>query len=137
MYTRRSQSEAILISNPNSKQVDIINLIKKRMEGYITATKFMMITYNISKSLLAKASAITPGKVSEQTTGSEATGWGMRDLRLFSFYLKLYQIEPESASFLFLLKSNLSLRSSQTSPTVTPLETEGMCAVSALINKVS
>ena len=126
MYTRRSQSEAILISNPNSKQVDIINLIKKRMEGYITATKFMMITYNISKSLLAKASAITPGKVSEQTMGG-----------LFSFYLKLYQIEPESASFLFLLKSNLSLRSSQTSPTVTPLETEGMCAVSALINKVS
>ncbi|GMI04999.1 hypothetical protein TrLO_g2859 [Triparma laevis f. longispina] len=79
-------SEAILISNPNSKQMDIINLIKKRMEGYITATKFMMITYNISKSLLGKASAITPGK---------------------------------------------------TSPTVTPLETEGMCAVSALINKSS
>ena len=45
-------SEAILISNPTSPHASIINLIKKRIEGYITATKFMMISYNVAATNL-------------------------------------------------------------------------------------
>ena len=78
------KSEAILISNPNTKLPAVVDLIKKRMEGYITATKFVMISYNIARSLLPNACKVTPGK---------------------------------------------------TSPTVTNLDEEGMCAVSALIEK--
>ncbi|GMI46126.1 hypothetical protein TrCOL_g12758 [Triparma columacea] len=62
------QSEAILISNPNSKHKDIINLIKKRIEGYITATKFMMISYNVSSASLPFCTTITPGKTSPTVT---------------------------------------------------------------------
>mmetsp|Transcript_19221 Transcript_19221/g.40077 ORF Transcript_19221/g.40077 Transcript_19221/m.40077 type:complete len:298 (+) Transcript_19221:147-1040(+) len=61
-------SEAILISNPTSPHGSIINLIKKRIEGYITATKFMMISYNVAEKNLAACSAITPGKTSPTVT---------------------------------------------------------------------
>ena len=45
-----------------------MNLIKRRIEGYITATKYVMIVYNISKDLLEQAVKITPGKRSPTIT---------------------------------------------------------------------
>ncbi len=64
-------TEAILIANPHSKHRPLVNLMKRRIEGYITATKYMMISYNISRSLLQSAIQITPGKRSPTVTGLE------------------------------------------------------------------
>lgn len=61
-------TEAILIHNPKSEHDDIVDLIKRRIEGYITATKYSMILYNVSADLLEKAVRITPGKRSPTVT---------------------------------------------------------------------
>ncbi len=49
------KTEASLIANKNSKHSQIIDLFKARVEGYLTATRYMMITYNISREKLAEA----------------------------------------------------------------------------------
>ena len=59
----------MLISSPHSEHEEIVTLIKKRIEGYIVATKHVMITYNVSDSLLNEAIKITPGKRSPTITG--------------------------------------------------------------------
>lgn len=56
------RSEAVLISSKSCKHPDIVSLIKKRIQGYLTATSYMMIQYNVSRKLLPQAVAITPGK---------------------------------------------------------------------------
>ena len=61
-------TQAILIANPNAEHSDLVDLIKRRIEGYITATKYVMIVYNISSDLLPKAVEITPGKRSPTVT---------------------------------------------------------------------
>lgn len=64
-------TQAILISNPNSEHKDLVALLKKRIEGYITATKYVMIVYNVSNDILQKAIEITPGKRSPTITNLE------------------------------------------------------------------
>jgi hypothetical protein len=34
------ETEAVLITNPNSKHKDVLATLKKRIEGYLTATKY-------------------------------------------------------------------------------------------------
>jgi len=58
------KTEAILISNPFSEHKDTIKLITRRVEGFIAATKYVMISYNIHNDLLNEAVKITPGKKS-------------------------------------------------------------------------
>lgn len=58
----------MLISNPHSEHMDIVGLIKKRVEGYMVATKFLMISYNVHNDLLGAAIEITPGKKSPNVT---------------------------------------------------------------------
>ena len=65
------KTEAILIANPNSEHKELIDLIKLRIEGYITATKYVMLMYNVSDELLQKAVKITPGKKSPTITNLE------------------------------------------------------------------
>eukprot|EP00816_Leptocylindrus_hargravesii_P002508 CAMPEP_0196805926 /NCGR_PEP_ID=MMETSP1362-20130617/5780_1 /TAXON_ID=163516 /ORGANISM="Leptocylindrus danicus, Strain CCMP1856" /LENGTH=298 /DNA_ID=CAMNT_0042179137 /DNA_START=55 /DNA_END=951 /DNA_ORIENTATION=- len=62
------ETESILIANPNSEHKDLVTLIEKRIEGYIVATKHVMITYNVSNELLESAMKITPGKRSPTVT---------------------------------------------------------------------
>ena len=64
-------SEAQLIANPQSKHKKIVDLLKQRIGGYITATKHVMITYNILKTSLAVAVKLTPGKSSPTITDLE------------------------------------------------------------------
>lgn len=51
-------SQAVLICNPQSSHPDLIALILKRIEGYITATQYMMISYNVTRADLARALAV-------------------------------------------------------------------------------
>ena len=62
------ETESILIANSHSTHNEIIDLLKRRIEGYITATKYVMIMYNVSKALLAEAVKVTPGKRSPTIT---------------------------------------------------------------------
>lgn len=58
------QTEAVLIANPKSSKQKLIEKIHKRILGYITATKYKMVTYNIEKEKLEEAKRITPGRKS-------------------------------------------------------------------------
>lgn len=69
------ETEAILISNKHSEHADLVSLIKRRIEGYITATKHVMIIYNVSTELLAEAIKITPGKRSPTVTNLDDAGF--------------------------------------------------------------
>eukprot|EP01083_Nonionella_stella_P000798 2292_1 len=61
-------TESILISNINSKHEDMVKLIKRRIEGYMVAKKFVMISYNVHNDLLDAALKLTPGKKSPNIT---------------------------------------------------------------------
>jgi len=62
-------TESQLIANPQSEHKDIIDLIKLRFEGYLTAQKYSMISFNCSTILLSRAMTITPGKKAPTITG--------------------------------------------------------------------
>lgn len=51
-------SQAVLICNPQSLHQDLIALILKRIEGYITAQHYMMISYNVTRTHLPQALAV-------------------------------------------------------------------------------
>lgn len=61
-------TQAILIANKHSTHQDIVDLLKRRLQGYITAKKHVMIMYNVATDLLPKACLITPGKRSPTIT---------------------------------------------------------------------
>lgn len=46
----------------------MIELVQRRLEGYITATKHVMLVYNVGEDLLQEAMKITPGKRSPTVT---------------------------------------------------------------------
>ncbi|KAL7489152.1 hypothetical protein ACHAW6_014739 [Cyclotella cf. meneghiniana] len=69
-------TEAILIANPQSTHQNIVDLLKHRIEGYITSKKFVMVTYNCSPEILSVVTEITPGKraptITQLTDGGHA-----------------------------------------------------------------
>lgn len=46
----------------------MVELIRRRLQGYITATSYVMVVYNISNDLLSQVLKITPGKRSPTIT---------------------------------------------------------------------
>jgi ATP phosphoribosyltransferase len=62
------ETQAILIANQHSVHTDMIDLLRRRLEGYITATQYVMVVYNVHNTLLSHAIAITPGKRSPTIT---------------------------------------------------------------------
>lgn len=64
-------TQAVLISSKSSAHNELISKVKKRFEGYVTSTKFMLIQYNISRSRLSDAIKITPGKRSPTISSLE------------------------------------------------------------------
>lgn len=48
-------SEAVLLSSKHSKHPEIVELLKKRIQGYMTATDYMMIQYNVTRELMHEA----------------------------------------------------------------------------------
>ena len=68
-------TEAVLISNNHTKNPEAISMIEQRFEGYLTATQYMMISYNVHRDELQKALSITPGKRSPSIMALEQEGW--------------------------------------------------------------
>lgn len=69
------ETESVIITNPHSKHKDILDVLRKRIDGYMTATKYQMIQYNVHKDNLEKASAVTPGKRSCTVSHLAQEGW--------------------------------------------------------------
>ncbi|KAF0684947.1 Aste57867_23104 [Aphanomyces stellatus] len=56
------KTEAVLISNPNTKHRKLVDKIHQRLLGFLFAQKYRMISYNIAREKLQKAITITPGR---------------------------------------------------------------------------
>jgi ATP phosphoribosyltransferase len=62
------KTESILISNKHAEHQDIVDLIKRRVEGFMVAKKYEMISYNVHNDLLDTCLKVTPGKKSPNIT---------------------------------------------------------------------
>jgi len=65
-------TEAYLIASKTSRHPEMVEIIKKRITGYMTATSYMMISYNVSRDVLPKCLQITPGKRSASVAPLES-----------------------------------------------------------------
>ena len=68
-------TQTVLIANKHSKHTELIELLRKRLAGYLTASRYMMVIYNVKRADLAKVQAITPGKNSPTLSPLERTEW--------------------------------------------------------------
>lgn len=77
-------TEAVLIGNPHSPHNALIDKVKLRIEGYIAATMYSLILFNVTNDLVEKACAITPGKKSPSITSLDDGGKALSALVLKS-----------------------------------------------------
>jgi len=68
-------TESVLIGNPRTTHKDLVEVILKRIEGYMTAQSWVMVTYNIHRDSLANACHITPGKRAPSIMPLELKDW--------------------------------------------------------------
>lgn len=69
------KTEAALLANKESSHQAVISLLKTRVEGYLTSTRWQMISYNVPRSQLQAALQITPGKRSPTVSPLEEEEW--------------------------------------------------------------
>jgi len=69
------KSQAVLIANPHTHHKDLVEVIKKRVMGYLLAQSWVMVTYNVQRSNLRRAEEITPGKRSPTVMPLEDESW--------------------------------------------------------------
>merc|ERR1712151_554871 len=58
------KSQAVLIANPHSKHPELVEVVRRRIEGWLTAQSWMMISYSVHADNLRECENITPGKTS-------------------------------------------------------------------------
>ncbi|KAH9256253.1 ATP phosphoribosyltransferase [Batrachochytrium salamandrivorans] len=69
------QTQAVLISNRNSKHKAQIEVIRKRIEGYLLAKQFSMMYFNVKRVDLAAAEKVSPGKKAPTISPLEDPDW--------------------------------------------------------------
>lgn len=72
------ETEAVLIKSSSPKHVHLeplINMITSRMAGVITAKKYVICQYNISRAQLPDATKVTPGRRAPSISPLEQDGW--------------------------------------------------------------
>lgn len=75
------ESQAVLISSTTSGTRspsdggDLQTLITNRIRGVISAKKYILLNYNVPRSLLSKVSKITPGKRAPTVSSLEGDDW--------------------------------------------------------------
>eukprot|EP00656_Telonema_subtile_P044287 TRINITY_DN50571_c0_g1_i2.p1 TRINITY_DN50571_c0_g1~~TRINITY_DN50571_c0_g1_i2.p1 ORF type:complete len:314 (-),score=78.95 TRINITY_DN50571_c0_g1_i2:124-1065(-) len=69
------ETQSVLISNKHSPHAAMIEKVRQRIVGYITAEKYCMVSYNISRENLPKAVLVTPGKKAPTVTPLENEAW--------------------------------------------------------------
>ncbi|KAL8387604.1 hypothetical protein RB595_009796 [Gaeumannomyces hyphopodioides] len=68
------ESSAILIKSKSPSKPELVELIASRIRGVITAQRYVLCQYNIERSRLAEAKAITPGKRAPTITAIDQEG---------------------------------------------------------------
>jgi len=68
-------TQAVLISNPHTAHPELVETVRRRLAGYLTAQRFVMCTYNVHRDNLMAATQITPGKRSPSVMNLETDGW--------------------------------------------------------------
>eukprot|EP00045_Choanoeca_perplexa_P003963 m.34611 g.34611 ORF g.34611 m.34611 type:complete len:289 (-) comp12325_c0_seq1:958-1824(-) len=61
-------TQTVLISNPHTTHASLVDVITQRIQGYITASQHVMLTYNCPRDQLKEACLITPGHDSPTVT---------------------------------------------------------------------
>merc|ERR1711862_191417 len=69
------KSQAVLIANPNTKHPDLVEVVRKRIAGHLVAKHWVMITYNVPRTLLAEVKAITSGRHSPSIQPLDDRNW--------------------------------------------------------------
>ncbi|KAI7895912.1 uncharacterized protein EV154DRAFT_412426 [Mucor mucedo] len=70
------ETQSVLMSNKHSQHQDLIEKITSRMRGVITASKYVLCTYNVERTNLASATAITPGRQAPTVSSLDShEGW--------------------------------------------------------------
>jgi ATP phosphoribosyltransferase len=69
------QSETVLIANPNSTHQKMIALVQARIKGYLIATQYVLMVYNIEEKNQARAASIAPGHESPTISQLALPGW--------------------------------------------------------------
>lgn len=68
-------SEAILIQNSETENIEGLAQLRRRLEGVITARNYYLVDYNIAKANLAAASLVTPGLESPTISPLANSDW--------------------------------------------------------------
>lgn len=69
------QSEAILIKGPNAKIAQELEILVRRLQGVVTARQYVLLDYDIPKSKVSEACAITPGLESPTISPLQKEDW--------------------------------------------------------------
>ena len=69
------ESTAVMIRSKKVSNEKLVNLIGARIQGVITAQKYVLCQYNVARKDLAAATKITPGRRAPTVTSLEEVGW--------------------------------------------------------------
>ncbi|KAJ2489051.1 ATP phosphoribosyltransferase (ATP-PRTase) (ATP-PRT) [Coemansia sp. RSA 2050] len=69
------ETESVLITNQHPRFPKLAAIIQKRVEGILTARRYVLCQYNIDRKSLEMACQITPGRQAPTVTPLEQNGW--------------------------------------------------------------
>ncbi|KAI8874211.1 ATP phosphoribosyltransferase [Ramicandelaber brevisporus] len=69
------ETEAVLISKKQPRDPKLVQKLRTRIEGVITAMKYVLCTYNVPTAALEAAKKITPGRQAPSVSQLEKAGW--------------------------------------------------------------
>lgn len=69
------ETQSVLIASPSTRHSEKVDILMKRIQGYLTSQKYQMIQYNVQRSLLPKALEVTPGKRSPTISALDEKDW--------------------------------------------------------------
>lgn len=70
-----AQSQAVLIQSLKPRDPALCDLVVRRLQGVLTAQAYTLLEYNIPRSKLKEAEALTPGYNSPTISACEDTQW--------------------------------------------------------------
>jgi ATP phosphoribosyltransferase len=68
-------SEAVLIKRSGAPMPDGLEVLVRRLQGVVTARRYVLLDYDVQKSLVEKACAITPGLESPTISPLQKEDW--------------------------------------------------------------
>lgn len=69
------ETSSILIKSKAPANPEMVELIASRIRGVITAQKYVLCQYNVPRTHLSQAAALTPGKRAPTITQLDEEGW--------------------------------------------------------------